>query len=61
MSHHTQSGIEVPQRPAYECAVCGRGVLVRESERPVRACEHVDAAIYANMQAVVSQDGGVAP
>lgn len=50
------------QLPAYVCKQCGLGVLVRQFPLPhIWGCAHEKGGvILAQMDAVVSQNGGVA-
>lgn len=44
--------------PLYTCSVCGEPVLVYGG-RTFRTCEHLDAAVNANLSAIVKGTSGI--
>jgi ribosomal protein L37AE/L43A len=46
-------------QPAYVCKACGAGVMVRHPLPNIWGCAHSGGTIIAQMDAVVSQSGGV--
>lgn len=43
----------------YECAECGRPVIVTSDGEIIRACGHDRATVYANRSSVLTGEGGV--
>lgn len=62
MQSHGPAGLVTRfQPPGYTCSVCQMAVVVMADGSKTHGCAHRDAPIHANMQAVVSAGGGVAP
>lgn len=53
-----QAADEQQANPLYTCAECGEPVIVFNGNS-FKTCEHTEAAVIANMQAVVRGTGGV--
>jgi hypothetical protein len=54
-----QQAAEAQQaNPVYTCADCGEAVVIFDG-KTFKTCEHTDAAVLANMAAVVRGSGGL--
>jgi len=53
-----QSAEEQQANPMYTCGVCGEPVVVFDG-KCFRTCDHVDAPVIANLQAIVRGQSGL--